>query len=116
MAFELKQGDRRPFFVVVLKDDFGEASERIVDLSTATSAVFNMRAINGQVKVNRGVGTITNRAGGEVTYQWATADTDTAGSYFAEVEIPWSDGKAETFPSGPGGGNYWDIVVTDDIA
>lgn len=117
MAFEIKQGDRRPFFVVVLKDDFGEASERIVDLTGAGSAVFNMRAQQGgQVKVTRGAGTITNRSGGEVTYMWGALDTDTAGTYNAEVEILWADGKAETFPSGPGGGNYWEIIITDDIA
>jgi hypothetical protein len=117
VAFEIKQGDRRPLFVVVLKDDFGEPSESIVNLTTATSAVFNMRAANaGAVKVNRGSATITNAAGGEVTYSWGTADTNTAGSFEAEVEITWNDGKPETFPGGPGGGNYWSITITDDIA
>jgi len=115
MAFEIKQGDQRPLFVVVLKDDFGEPTETIVDLTAATGAVFNMRLVGGAVKVNRGSATITNAAGGEVTYAWGTADTDTAGDYQAEVEIAWNDGKPETFPGGPSGGSYWDIVITDDI-
>lgn len=117
MAFEIKRGDRRPLFVVVLKDDFGQVTESIVDLTTATSAVFNMRATQGgTVKVSRGTATITNPSGGEVTYTWGTADTNTAGDFEAEVEITWSDGKPETFPGGPSGGTYWAITITDDIA
>ena len=121
MAFEIKQGDRRPLFVVVLKDDFGEPTEAVVDLTTATAAFFNMRLQNGgAVKVNRGTATITNAAGGEVTYTWGTADTDTAGNYEAEIEIAWNDGKPETFPGGPSGTTdgtgYWQIVISDDIA
>jgi hypothetical protein len=117
MAFEIKQFDRRPLFVVILKDDFGTATEAVVNLTTAGSAVFNMRAANGgAVKVNRGAATITNAAGGEVTYNWGTADTDTVGSFEAEVEIIWNDGKAETFPGGPAGGSYFQITITDDIA
>ena len=113
MAFEIKQGDRRPLFVVVLKDDFGEPTEAIVNLTTASSAVFNMRATGGgAVKVNRGSATITNAAGGEVTYAWGTLDTNTAGAFEAEVELVWNDGKAETFPST----GYWTVSIDDDIA
>lgn len=116
MAFELKQYDRRPFFVVVLKDNFGEANESIVNLTTAGSAVFNMRAVSpGTKTILRGSAQISNAAGGEVTYQWGATDTDTAGAFQAEVEVIWADGKAETFPGGPSGGNYWDVTITDDI-
>ena len=121
MAFEIKQGDRRPVFVVVLKDDFGEPTEAVVDLTNAGhvsgTAFFNMRvAGGGAVKINRGTASITNAAGGEVTYNWGAADTDTAGSYEAEVEIIWNDGKPETFPNGPTAGSYFEITITDDIA
>jgi hypothetical protein len=124
VAFEIKQGDQRPLFVVVLKDDFGEVSESIVDLTTAGhasgTALFNMRGAGGAsgtaVKVSRGTATITNAAGGEVTYAWGTADTTLAGDFHAEIEIIWNDGKPETFPGGPGGGSYWDVTITDDIA
>lgn len=113
MAFEIKQNDRRPLFVVVLKDDFGELTEAIVNLTTATSAVFNMRAANGgAVKITRGSAAITNAAGGEVTYTWGTADTNTVGTFEAELEILWNDGKAETFPND----SYWDVSIVDDIA
>jgi hypothetical protein len=117
MAFEIKQNDTRPLFVVALKDDYGEESESAVNLTTAGSAFFNMRAANGgEVKVTRGSAAITNAAGGEVTYSWGTANTDTVGAYEAEVEIIWNDGKSETVPNGPAAGSYWDITVSDDIA
>jgi BppU N-terminal domain len=113
MAFSIKQGDRRPVFVVVLKDNFGEPGEAIVNLTTATSAAFNMRlASGGAVKINAQPATISNAAGGEVTYSWAAQDTDTVGNYEAEVEITWNDGKKETFPNV----GYWDVVISDDIA
>ena len=51
-------------------------------------------------------------ASGVVTYSWGTADLNTAGTYQAEVEIIWNDGKPETFPND----GYWDVTVTDDIA
>lgn len=117
MAFEIKQNDRRPVFVVALKDNFGEAGEAAVDLTAATAVVFNMRAASGgAVKVSRGAATVTNAAGGEVTYAWGATDTDTVGAFEAEVEVAWNDGKAETFPGGPTGGTYFEITISDDIA
>jgi hypothetical protein len=113
LAFPIKQGDRRPLFVVALKDNFGEVGEAAVDLTTAGSALFNMRAASGgAVKVNRGSAAITTPASGIVTYSWGTADVDEAGTYEAEMEILWNDGKAETFPND----GYWEVEITDDIA
>lgn len=114
MAFYLKQNDRRPLFVVALKDDFGEATEAAVNLTTASTAVFNMRLTDppATVKINRGGCAITDATNGEVTYTWGTADTNTVGSYEAEVEVTWSDGKVETFPNN----TYWDVEIVDDIA
>lgn len=114
MAFNIKQNDRRPLFVVGLKDDFGESTESAVDLTTATGAVFNMRLASSPftVKVNRGSAAITNAAAGEVTYTWGTADTTLNGTFDAEVEIAWADGKVETFP----GAGYFEVIVWDDIA
>lgn len=113
MAFIIKQNDRRPLFVVALKDNLGEQDEAAVDLTTATSAVFNMRADGGgAVKVNRGSMAITTPASGVCTYSWGTADTNTVGTFEAEAEITWSDGKVETFPNS----DYWEVQVVDDIA
>jgi hypothetical protein len=103
---------------VVLKDNFGEATEAVVNLETALSAVFNMReqADTKRIKINRGTATISNAANGEVTYQWQAGDTDTSGIYDAEVEVTWSDGDPETFPSGPSAGTFWEILISDEIA
>jgi hypothetical protein len=58
-------------------------------------------------------------AGGEVTYSWGTADTNTSGDFYAQVEIIWNDGKPETFPSGPGGTDdgtgYWPILIHPEL-
>jgi hypothetical protein len=93
--FEIGQNDRRPLFVVVLKDNFGEVGETVVNLTTAGTAYFNMRAASGGA-------------------------VNTAGDYEAEVEVLWNDGKPETFPGGRNGTDddtgYWPIRVKDDIA
>jgi hypothetical protein len=123
MAFEIGQNARRPLFVVVLKDDYGEVSESVVDLTTAGhtsgTAFFNLRAVDGATKISRGTATITNAAGGEVTYAWGTADTDTAGDFYGQVEIIWNDGKPETFPSGPAGTDdgtgYWPVEIHPEL-
>ena len=113
MAFTIKQGDRKPDFVVVLKDNVGEVGEAAVNLTTATSAFFNMRATGGTVvKINRGTATITTPASGLVTYSWGTADVNTAGEFEAEMAIVWNHGKEETFPND----SYWEVTITDDIA
>ena len=112
MAFSIKQNDRRPVFVVALKDNFGEVSEAPVNLTTAGTVFFNMRTTTGEVVVNRGTCTITDAASGVVTYAWLAEDTATAGSYQAECEVLWNDGKAESFPNT----DYWDIAIVDDIA
>jgi hypothetical protein len=113
MAFTVKQFDRRPVFVVALKDDFGEQTESPVNLTTASTVVFNMRDADTEtVVVNRGAATISDANSGEVTYNWGTGDLNTAGAYEAEVEVTWNDGKAETFPNN----GYWDVIVVDDIA
>ncbi|WP_133260373.1 hypothetical protein [Rhodovulum sp. BSW8] len=38
-------------------------------------------------------------ADGIVRYAWAEGDTDTAGTYAAEVEITYADGAVETAPA-----------------
>ena len=112
MSFTLKENDTRPLFVVVLKDNMGEVGEAPVNLTTASTALFNMRAVGGAVKVSLAGAAITSAAAGEVTYSWGTADVDTAGEYEAEVQITWNDTKKETFPND----SYFSVSIVDDIA
>lgn len=110
--FEIKRGDRRPSFSVVLMDNFGLPNQAPVDLSAAGTVTFSMWDHRTHaVKVNRGTATGAGVAGGTVTYAWGTADTTTSGLYDAEVEVLWNDGKAETFPSG----GYWLVLIPEDI-
>ena len=114
MAFNIKQCDRRPLFVVVLKDNFGEHSEAVVDLTTATSAVFNMRGTapgTASRSTAAPAPSPTPPAARSPTAGAPPTSTPPA-TYQAEIEIIWNDGKAETFPND----GYWDVVVTDDIA
>jgi hypothetical protein len=112
MPFEIKQNDLSPSFVVSLKDDFGEPTEAAVNLTAAGTVFFNMRLVDGAVKIARGTASITGTVTGEVTYNWVGTDTDTAGDYEAEVEIVWNNGKPETFPNG----GYFAVSIIDDIA
>ncbi len=112
MAFNIKQFDTAPAFVVALKDNFGESTEAAVNLTTASSALFNMRTTGGSVVISRGSAAITTAATGVVTYNWGTLNTITAGSHEAEIEIVWANGTHETFPND----SYWDVEIIDDIA
>lgn len=121
MPFYMAKGDRRPLFVVSLVDDYGEATEAPVNLTTAGSAGFAMRVAGTSTQqITRSSASITNAAQGEVTYTWGAGQTDTAGTYEADVKIWWNDGKPETFPnskaSGDDGTKYWKIIIEDGQA
>ena len=91
-TFYIKQGDTSPAIEYVLSPD-------TVNLTAAT-VVFNMRAVNGTVKVNRQAATVTTATGTPtVQYDWQVANTDTAGVFQAEFEVTYSDLSVETFPN-----------------
>ena len=97
-TFKLKEGDTSPAlsYQLIPAD---------VQLAGAT-VVFLMKDARGTVKVNRESATITDAGDGTATgtptvqYDWATADTDTAGFYYGEFEVTYSDASIETFPNG----------------
>ncbi len=107
MAFYIKQNDTAPIILVTLKD----GNDAAVDLTAAT-AIFKMRAV-GQSTVKTSAAAIIHDAdAGQVRYEWAAADTDTIGSYEAEFQITFVDGKIETFPNS----DFIRITITDDIS
>lgn len=96
MAYmKMKRNDRKPYVNAVLKD----SSSSAVDLTSASGVSFIMKKEGeSSTKINASA-TITDASNGEVQYQWAAGDTDTAGTYLAEFEVDWGSGIYQTFPS-----------------
>lgn len=93
--FTIKTGDTAPAIVGTLKD----ATLAVVNLTAANAVRFIMKNKATGVKVIDQPAVFTNAAGGVVTYQWQTGDTNTVATYTAEFEIAWSDGTFESFPN-----------------
>ncbi len=106
MAYEIKRGDRRPRWRVALKAD-GVA----VDLTAAVSYKFTMK-MGGTVKVNKATMIVVVAASGIIEYAWGATDTDTAGTYDAEVEVDWGSSEVQSFPST----GYFTIQINEDLA
>lgn len=92
--FYIKKGDTAPVIVATLKDSAGAP----INL-TGASVRFRMRLLLGTVlKVDAAV-TIVDALAGTVSYQWALADTDTAGTYLVEWQITYAGGAVQTVPN-----------------
>lgn len=106
MAYEIKRNDRRPRWRVQLL-----ANGSPLDLTSALSARFIMKT-GVSIKINRQAMSFIDRANGIVEYAWAAGDTDTSGTYNAEVEVDWGGSEFQTFPST----GYFTITISDDLA
>lgn len=93
MAFSIKQNDTSPALQATLQDYAGSPINLL-----GASVRFHMKSLEGAVVVDAPM-TVTNAAGGTVQYNWQAADTDTAGTYYAEFEVTYSDLSIETFPN-----------------
>lgn len=103
----IKKGDTKRPLQWLLEHD-----AEVVDVSGATSKKFFMKSESGEVKVNGGACTnVNDGTDGLVQYQQVAADIDTAGYYYAEVQIVHADGKIETFPSN----TYKWIQILEDL-
>jgi hypothetical protein len=114
MSFTIKQGDTRPRVIATLYDNFGGAGQAVINLSTASSVTFLMRAVGsaaGDPPDVEGACSVTNAAGGVVEYTWQPGDTDVIGAYEAEFEIVWADGGVQTVPNA----SYLSVEVYGDL-
>lgn len=104
----LKRNDTAPSFTATCTDSAGDA----VDITGATIR-FHMvgPAPSSAVKVDAAA-TIVSGAAGTVRYDWQTGDTDTSGSYKAEVEVTFTDSTIRTFPTS----NYSIVRIVSDLA
>lgn len=107
-TFYIKEGDTSPAIEYVL-------SPTDIVL-TGANVVFNMWDRRRVVKVSRAVGSVTDDGSASDTptiqYDWVSADTDTAGTYYAEFEVTYADSTIETFPND----GYITIEIRKDIA
>lgn len=113
MAYELKRGDRRPYFRVQLKvtDPLNPPNMIPADLTDAIGVKFLMKTAVGALVVND-PGFFIDRPTGVVEYRWAAGDTDVSNpNYQMEVEVDWGAGEVQSFPST----GYFPISITDDL-
>jgi len=103
----IKQNDTSPS----IQTQFLDGDGLPVDITGNLGVSFHMRDAAGTVKIDTAA-TVVTAASGIVRYDWLAADTDTAGTFQAEFEVTYSDGKVETFPNA----SYIEVVITDDIA
>lgn len=93
--FEIMEDDTDPAIEGICEDGVGSP----VNLTGAT-VTFKMRlAPAGDVKIAAGVmGAVGNATLGRQKYSWVAADTDTPGTYEAQVKAVFSNGAIRTFP------------------
>lgn len=106
MAFKIKTNDSSPKLTVDLEDAAGNA----VNLAGA-DAKFHMKAYGSTTLKVDAAADITDESGGRVEYTWSSGDTDTAGTYYGEIEITYGDETVETFPNN----GYFTIIIQEDL-
>ena len=93
----LKENDLVPSIIATIKDLNGD----VVNLTPAASVTFTMRdQYTGVIKINATAASfVAPQTSGQVKYDWAAGDTDTAGDYIAEFTVTWTAGsKLQTAP------------------
>lgn len=106
LNFFIKQNDTSPSMRATLKGSDGSA----INLNNATVG-FKMGPITGGALTVEAAADIFDAGEGVIEYLWTTDDTSTSGSYRAEIEVTYSDGKVETFPNS----GFIRVEITPDI-
>lgn len=107
--FEIKRFDRLPAFRVQLQN---EADGSIVDLTNATGAKFIMTtAVGAATAIAAAAVMEAPLTQGIVRYDWSATDTIVVGQFLGEVEITWTGGKKQTFPTS----SYVTIAILADL-
>lgn len=103
----MKRNDLLPSLAATLS----YAGVGAIDLTTAVSVKFIMKAPGGVVKVNRAA-VFVDRPTGKVRYDWTLGDTDTAGRFHGEFEVTDASGKKLTVPND----GYFAVNIVADLA
>lgn len=110
MSFTIKQNDTSPAIENTLLD--GSAG---INLSSVSEVRFIMQDKYERIIIDdntQGDVSILDPNEGVVQYQWQPDDTDTAGTYYAEWEVEYSDGGVETFPTD----GYLEVIIEENLA
>ena len=106
MAFRIKTNDTSPKLAVTLEDALG------VPLGLAgCTARFHMKAFGASSLKIDAEASIEDAVNGIVEYSWQAGDTDTAGTYYGEIEVTYGDNAVETFPNN----GYFTIIIKEDL-
>ncbi len=106
MAFRIKTNDTSPKLSVTLTDALGNP----IGLAGCT-ARFHMKAFGASSLKIDAVADIEDVVNGIVEYSWQAGDTDTAGTYYGEIEVTYGDATVETFPNN----GYFTIIIKEDL-
>jgi hypothetical protein len=105
--FFIKRRDRVPSISATLIDSAGAP----VDLTGATVKFVMSLSPGGGTPTLNVAAIMVSAPAGAVKYDWAVGDTAASGSYVAEWEVTYSNGKKQTFP----GVGYNTISIADDL-
>ena len=101
----LKRGDTRTAIRATLKTPAGTS----VNLTGAT-VKFIMVSLRGVVKINRAAD-LEDAAAGKVWVVFEASETNVAGTYNAEFEATFGDGRIETYPNS----GYLSVAIKPDL-
>jgi len=89
------QGDTSPDMVGVLHAK--DSLTTIIDLTSAASVNFQMRkADDKHYTVNQPADVVGSPADGRCRYEWGVNDLSVPGTYWAQWEVTFNDGKVQT--------------------
>ena len=106
MAFRIKTNDTSPKLSVTLTDALGTP----IGLA-GCAARFHMKAFGASSLKIDAEASIEDAVNGIVEYSWQAGDTDTAGTYYGEIEVTYGDNTVETFPNN----GYFTIIIKEDL-
>ena len=100
-----KEGDTLPLLTgTIQRRNPTTGVKEVVDLTGVTSPggiQFRMRTDeeNSAFKIDAVTVTVTDAAGGRISYPWLDADVDTPGTYVGEMIVTFPSTKKQTFPN-----------------
>lgn len=109
LVFRMVRNDLLP--ALTLNARYADGTPVVLTGATSPKFYARLQDAAGAPKVN-GTATIVDGPNGIIRYQWAGADTDTAGTYDAEFEVLLA-GARLTLPTS---GQTLTVVIREDVA